>query len=192
MISISAGLQAELEKESQTEKPVLLLRMSFTTGFRRFAVWTHDVVLGPATYFAMPPIDEMEVPQWNQGSQQAEQSIRFMVQEDPSLLADLQQNCRGRWADGFLVSLVGGAPIDGDSIYLWRRRMIPGQTFGDAKTDWAELILESRFHRHRNRSPRTYSNSEQLKRDPTDLAFRDSGFEFSLARPNWRQRSGLS
>jgi hypothetical protein len=191
MISVGAGLLAQLTNELGAQ-PVLLLDLDFTTGHRRFAVWTHAVVYSGNTYLAMPPIDDVDAIESAQQTPLTEGSIRFAVQNDPLLLADLSQNCRDRWADAYMVSLVNGVPVDGEAIHLWRRRMVPGPTFADATQDYVDLGLESRFNRSRNRAPRTYSHAwQQDERDATDFAFYNSGKGFDIGRPDWVQKSGL-
>lgn len=193
MISLSSTYKAELNRETGA-KPVVLIQCNFTTGFRRFALWIHNIAFSSQTYIGLGEPHEIEAPQFSQGSPLTEQFLRFFVQNDPSLLADLQQNCRGRFSDGYLVFLGSDdTPVNsGESIYLWHKRMVPGTTSGDAGTYGADIALESRFHRHRNRAPRTYSHAEQKRRDNTDSAFIDSGKTLQLNRGDWRQRSGLA
>jgi hypothetical protein len=193
MISVSSGYKTELAREVGA-KPVILIDCDFTTGHRRFALWAHDISFGGNTYVGLGEPHEIDAPQFNQGSPLSEQFLRFFVQNDPSLLADLQQNCRGRFCSGYLVFLNDSGVLvnSGESIWLWRKRMIPGNTSGDAGTYGADIALESRLHRHRNRAPRTYSHAEQRRRDASDNAFIDSGKSLQLNRGDWRQRSGLA
>ena len=190
---IGTALKNELN-QTVGAVPVILIECDFTTGWRRFAMWQHNVVYNTVTYFGLGQLQEVEPPVADQGTVLTEQFLRFFVQNDPTLLADLQQNSRHQFSNGYLVCLdAAGLAVNGEAIPLWHRRMIPGRSFGDAGTYGADLALELRFHRNKNRAPRTYSHSTQLKEYPSsgDQAFKDSGRSFSLARNDWRQRSGL-
>ena len=189
MIVIGAGLEAELE--AAVADPVMLIDLNFTTGHRRFAVWTANVVYGGVTYFTMPPIVDIGAVEAAQATPLTEQGLRFMVQGDAALLLDLLQNSRDQWADGYATSLVDGVPVN-DHIHLWHRRMQPGPSISSASSDIVDLVLESRFNQRRNRAVRTYSHAtQQDERGTSDFAFRDSGKSFSIARPDWVQKSGL-
>ena len=192
MITVSAPFKAELERESGA-KPVILLTLNFTTGNRRFALWIHDVVFGGNTFFGLGPVRQVDPSEHMQDTVLSEQGIVFMVQNDPSFLLDLQQNSRGRFCTGRLVFLDSdGIVINNESIMLWQKRMVPGQSVGDSGTYTSGVALESRFHRNRNRSSRTYSHAEQLRRDATDFAFFDAGKTSDFTRANYQQKSGLS
>lgn len=190
MITVGANLAARLAVGSGS-KPVLLIDLDLSTGHRRFAVWHHDVVYGGNTYFANPPINQADALETAQSTPLTGQAIRFAVQGDASLLTDLLQNSRGRWAHGYVVELVDGAPVDDEAIYLWRRRMAPGETFSDATTDYVDLNLESRFHRNRNTAVATYSHAWQQQVDATDFCLIDSGKSFDISRPDFVQKSGI-
>lgn len=191
VIAVSSAFEAELENEHS--KPVILIALNFTTGFRRFALWPHDVSFGGNTFFGLGPVGDVESIEVNQDTPLTEQFLTFHVQNDPSFLEDLQQNSRGRFCTGRLVFLDdSNVPIEsGEHIVLWHKRMVPGRIISDQSVYSCTVGLESRFHRHKNRAPRTYSEAEQLKRDPTDHAFSDAGKTLDFTRGRWRQKSGL-
>jgi hypothetical protein len=192
VISVGANYEAELNQESGA-RPVILLSLNFTTGFRRFAFWPHDVVYSGNTFTGLGPVQNADPAQLTQDTPLTEQFLAFFVQNNPDFLADIQQNSRGRFCTGRLVFLDdAGAVIDGEAITLWHKRMVPGRLTGDERSYMSEMGLESRFHRHRNRAPRTYSQAEQHKsRDATDFAFKDVGKSLDFSRDKYRQKSGL-
>lgn len=191
VISVGSAFKAELERESGA-RPVVLLGLAFSTGTRRFAMWPHDVSYAGDTYDGLGPVGQMDSAELTQNTPLTEQFLAFFVQNNPDLLTDIQQNSRGRFCSGWLVFLEDDGTIAGsEHISLWRKRMVPGRMTGDAGTYISEVGLESRFHRDRNRAPRTYSNAEQFKRDATDFAFADIGKNLDTSRPRYRQKSGL-
>lgn len=192
VVPVGANFTAELNDEGGT-KPVYLINLDFSTGNRRFAMWPHNVTFNGETFTGLGPIAGIEQVEWTT-TPLTEVYLEFFVQNDPDLLADIQQNSRERPAGIRLVFVDDdNAAIDDDSIHLARRDMIPGRLTGGRGTYRAQLGLESRFHRQRNRAPRTYSNGEQQKtRDATDFCFRDVGLELDITRNKYRQKSGLS
>ena len=189
---IGTALKNELN-QTVGAVPVILIECFFTTGPRRFAMWQHNIVYNTVTYFGLGQLQEVEPPVADQGTVLTEQFLRFFVQNDPDLLADLQQNSRHGFSNGYLVCL----DADGQRSTARRSRSgIGGWSQAAASamlgTYGADIALESRFHRNKNRAPRTYSHSTQLKRDATDQSFKDSGRSFSLSRQDWRQKSGLA
>lgn len=192
MITVGSNLAARLAVGAGS-KPCRLFALDFTTGFRRFAIWRHDVVYDGDTYLASKAaIGEHEAVQTSQQTPLTPNSLRFAVQGDASLLQDLTQNCRGRWAYGYIVEIVAGVPVDDEAIFDVYRRMSPGPTFSDAGRDFVDLRLESRFHRNRNTATPTYSHAWQATRDPTDFCLIDSGKSFDISRPDWVQKSGIA
>ncbi len=190
-ITVGGAYKAELARETGAQ-PVILLALNFTTGFRRFALWPHDVVYAGNTYQGLGPVGAVELPEQDQDGTLTEQFLQFFVQNQPDVLADIQQNSRGRNCNGFLVFLGSdGLPVNDEAIHLWHKRMVPGKSTGSATLYASEVALESRFHRHRNRAPRTYSHPEQLRVDATDFAFFDAGKSVDLTRKRYVQRSGL-
>lgn len=190
-ISVGASFKAQLVLESGS-RPVILLDLDFSTGNRRFAMWTHDVIYDGNTYFGLGPVGEIEQIEQDQGGALTEQFLQFFVQNQPDVLSDIQQASRNRLCDGYLVFLgADGLPVNDEAIWLWRKRMVPGKSTGDADMYASEVALESRFHRHRLRAPRTYSHAEQQRIDATDFAFRDAGKSIDITRKRYVQRSGL-
>jgi len=190
-ISVGAAFEAELVRESGAQ-PVILLALDFATGMRRFAMWPADVEYASNTYFGLGPIGAGEMPEQSQDGAMTEQFLQFYVQNQPDVLADIQQNSRHQWCDGYLVFLgSNGVPVNNEAIHLWHKRMVPGKSTGDAGMYASEVALESAFHRHRMRAPRTYSHAEQQRVDATDFSFRDAGKSVDLTRKRYSQRSGL-
>ena len=64
--------------------PVILIECFFTTGWRRFAMWQHNIVYNTVTYFGLGQIQEVEPPVADQGTVLTEQFLRFFVQNDPT------------------------------------------------------------------------------------------------------------
>lgn len=192
VIPVGSAFTTELERESGA-KPVILIFMNFTTGARRFAMWPYDVTFAGNTFFGLGPIAAIDPAESSASTPLTEMFLDFFVQNDPDLLADLQQNSRERRCVIRLVFVDGdNAAIDNEAIEIADRQMIPGRLRGGRGTYRSQLGLESRLHRHRLRAPRTYSDSEQRKtRDSTDRAFRDMGKNLDLSRPKYRQKSGL-
>ena len=119
--------------------------------------------------------------------------LEFFVQNNPDLLADIQQNSRERNCSIRLVFVNdSNAAIDNDNIFIAHRQIIPGRIRGGRGTYRSQIGLESILHRHRNRAPRTYSQAEQQKtRNATDECFRDVGMQLDVSRPKYVQKSGL-
>lgn len=192
VVSVSAAYEAELDRETGALM-VYLISLNLTTGFRRFATWHHDVSFGGNTFFGLGPLASIDEIEASGESPLGEHAIAFFVQNDPDLLADLSQNCRGRFYTLRRVFLDdGGAVINAEAVTIAHRRMVPGIIRGGRGQYVCVLNTESRLHQHRNRAPRTYSEAWQLKRDATDHAFRDMGKQLELTRVNYRQKSGLS
>lgn len=192
VIAVGASFKAELNRVSGAE-PVILLAFNFTTGHRRFACWPADVIYDGNTYEGLGPIGEIDTMQQSEDGALTELFFQFFVTNAPDLLADIQQNSRGRTCSGYLVFLgADGLPVGGEAMFLWFRTMVPGRSVSSATTYMAEIGTESRFHRHRLRAARTYSHAEQQRRDPTDQAFRDVGKIQDLTRRRYTQRSGLT
>ena len=142
-MTIGSALKAELN-QTVGAVPVILIECFFTTGWRRFAMWQHNVVYNTVTYFGLGQLQEVEPPVADQGTVLTEQFLRFFVQNDPTLLADLQQNSRHGFSNGYLVCLdAAGLAVNGEAIPLWHRRMVPGRSFGDLGTYGADIALES-------------------------------------------------
>jgi hypothetical protein len=156
-------------------------------------MWPYDVTFSGNTFLGLGPIAGIDQAQWSADTPLTEMFLEFFVQNDPDLLADLQQNSRERNCSIRLAFVdANNAAIDNDNIFLAHRQMIPGRLRGGRGTYRAQLGLESRFHRNRLRAPRTYSQSEQHKtRDATDDCFRDVGKHLDVSRPRYRQKSGL-
>ena len=190
VIPVSAAFEAELERESGA-KPVYLVHMAFAA-VRRFALWPYDVTFSGETFFGLGPIQAMEPAEWTD-TPLTEQYLAFFVQNDPSFLQSLQQSSRGRNCSIRLVFVDdNNVAIGSDSLFLVYRRMVPGRLTGGRGEYVSQIGLESRFHRHRLRAPRTYSHAEQQKsRDNTDDAFMDIGKVLDLTRAGYVRKSGL-
>ena len=183
--------QTELNKVTGA-RPVYLIALNLTTGFRRFALCVHDVSFGGNTFFGLGPLMTMDTVEV--GQTLGEHFLAFAVQNDPDLLEDLMQNSRNRIYTLRLVFLdTDGTVIDSEAITLAHRRMVPSQLTGGRGQYLAAIGTESRFHEHQNRAPRTYSDAEQKQsRDATDFAFQDMGKQLDTSRPSYRRKSGLS
>jgi hypothetical protein len=193
VISVGATFKTELTRDSGAIG-VFLLDLNFTSGHRRFAFWPHDVVYDGNTYEGAGPVSKADVQEQDERGSLTELAIEFYVQNDPSLLEDIYQNSRERFASCYLVFLnpTTLAVAGGEAIYLWRRKMIPGPGLSSQGVYVASVATESVFHTHRNRAPKTYSHAEQQKQDPTDHAFRDAGKNLDLTRSKYVRKSGLA
>lgn len=192
VMTVGSGYKAELQKDVGAV-PVWIIDCDFSTGHRRFALWWHDVVWNGTTFFGLGQVENIGPSIADQSTVLTEEFLEFSVQNDPTLLADIMQNGRGRFCDRYLVMLgADGAPVNDEVVPVTHRRMFPGTATGDGDTYRAALSLESRFHRSRNRAARTYSHASQQHIDSSDFSLRDSGKQFDISRPDWRQRSGLA
>lgn len=190
VVPVGAAFEAELERESGA-KPVYIVDLDFTSGHRRFALWPYDVTYDGDTYQGLGPIQSFGPVEWGE-TPLTELFVGFFVQNDPALLADLQQNSRNRFCWIRLVYVNdSNAAINDDSLPLAYRRQVPGPLSGGLGTYTSGLGLESRLHRHRNAAPRTYSHAEQLRRDATDFCLQDMGKQLDLTRRRYVQKSGL-
>ena len=192
MITVGSNFKVQLNLEAGA-KPVYVMALHCTTGIRRLALWHHDVIISGSTFFGLGPLMEMQAVEVSGNTPLGEHFLVFAVQNDPDLLADLSQNCRGHFYTLRLVFLdSSGAVIDGEELMLARRRMVPATIRGGRGIYTCSIGTESIFHRHKNRAPRTYSHAEQIQtRDATDFAFQDMGKSLDTTRAKYRQKSGF-
>jgi hypothetical protein len=193
VISVSASFQAQIDRDSGQE-PCYLIDMDFNiTGPRRFTTWKYDLSFQSHTYDAMaaltfdPPVADTNTPL-------TDQTCLFEVQNDASLLQDLQQNSRARLANMYFSFVLGAGTLvnSGEAIHKVQRRMVPGNIQVSRETYLSNLSLESTFWRSKYRAPRTYSHAEQQRIDATDFCLVDTGNEFDVSHPDWVQKSGLA